>query len=79
MIRLHFIAACIAIIALGTTAAAEARASAGNGDVVEITDLHPFTHVAYIPMGSSLSSIRIEGIKLVKVPTKRRTVTSLPS
>ena len=77
MIRLHFIATCFAIITLGTAvAAAEPRASAGNGDLAEVTDLHPFTHTAYIPMGSRLSSIRIEAIKLVKVATKRRTVTS---
>lgn len=77
MIRLHFIATCFAIIALRTTAAtAETRTSAGTGDVVEITELQPFTHIAYIPLGSSLSSLRIEGIKLVKVATKRRTVTN---
>ena len=34
MIRLHFIATCFAIITLGTAvAAAEPRASAGNGDL----------------------------------------------
>jgi hypothetical protein len=75
----HFVATCFAIIAVGTSAVAagaEVRASAGNGDVVESTNLHPFTHVAAIPMGSSLSSVRIESIKLVKVATKRRTITN---
>jgi hypothetical protein len=43
---------------------------------VEITDLQPFTHAAEIPVGSQTSSIRIEGIKLVKIATKRRTVTN---
>jgi hypothetical protein len=45
----HFVATCFAIIALGTSAVAagaEVRASAGSGDVVEITDLQPFTHAA---------------------------------
>jgi hypothetical protein len=71
----HFTATCFAIIALVTAVAARARmlSATGNGDVAEITDLQPFTHVAYIPTGSALSSIRIEGIKLVKVATKRRT------
>jgi hypothetical protein len=74
----HFVATCFAIIAVGTSAvaSAEVRTSAGNGDVVESTNLHPFTHVAAIPMGPSLSSVRIESIKLVKVATKRRTVTN---
>jgi hypothetical protein len=75
----HFIATCFAIIALGTSAvgaSARMRSATGNGDVVEITDLQPFTHVAHIPTGSALSSITIEGIKQVKVATKRRTVTN---
>jgi len=70
----HFIATCFAIIALGTSAvgaSAGMRSATGNGSVVEITDPQPFTHVAYIPTGSGLSSIRIEGVKLVKVATKR--------
>ena len=77
MFRLHFVATCFAIITLGTTAiTAGTLDSTRNGDVVEITDLRPFTHVAEIPVGSQTSSIRIEGIKLVKIATKRRTVTN---
>jgi hypothetical protein len=75
----HFIATCFAIIALGTSAvgaSAGMHSAPANGDVVEITDLQPFTHVAYIPTGSALSSIRIEGIKLVKVATRRRIVAN---
>jgi hypothetical protein len=75
MFRLHFVATCFAFITLGTTAiTAGSLASTRNGDVVEITDLQPFTHVAEIPVASQTSSIRIAGIKLVKVATKRRTV-----
>jgi len=75
----HFIATCFAIIALGTSAVgarAATRTATGDGNVVEITDLQPFTHVVYIPTGSALPSIRIEGIKLVKIATKRRIVTN---
>lgn len=79
MLRSHqLIATCFAIIALGptmTAARAEMRPSNGR-DVDKITELQPFTHVSYIPAGSSMSSIRIESIKLVKVPTKRRIVTN---
>jgi hypothetical protein len=42
----------------------------------EITDLHPFTRVAYIPVGADLSSIEFERIETVKVATKRKFITS---
>jgi hypothetical protein len=61
------IAACYAIIVWGSTASA-----AGTGDVAELTDLRPFTHVAYIPFGADLSSIRFEGISAVKVAVNRQ-------
>jgi hypothetical protein len=51
-------------------------AQAKDGEVVEVTNLQPFTHVAYIPEGADLSSIKIEGVKAVKIPTKRRSVTN---
>jgi hypothetical protein len=76
----HFIASCSFIIGLGTAtataAAAEMRSTPSNRDVVEITELQPFTHLAYIPAGSSTSSIKIEDVKLVKVATIRRSVTN---
>jgi hypothetical protein len=77
MFRLNSVATCFAIITLGTTAiTAGTLASTRDGNVVEITDLQPFTHVADIPVGSQTSSIRIEGIKLVKIASKHRTVTN---
>ena len=90
MFRSHqFIATCFALIVLGSTAAAApeprhaqnafevtAATPAKSGDAVEITDLQPFTHVAYIPFGADLSSVKIEGIEMVKVATKRRSVTN---
>jgi hypothetical protein len=77
MFRLHSVTICFAIITLGKTAiTARTPPPTRNGDVVEITDRQPFTHVAYIPVASQTSSIRIEGIKFVKVATKRRTVTN---
>ena len=77
MFRLHSVTICFAIITLGTTAiTAGTLDSTRNGDVAEITDLRPFTHAAEIPVGSQTSSIRIECIKLVKIATKRRTVTN---
>ena len=73
----HLIATCFAVIAVaGSAAAASANTPASTGDVVESMDLQPFTHVTYIPAGSSMSSIRIENIKLVKIATKRRILTN---
>ena len=66
------IAACHAIIVMGSTAAA---APAGAGETVELTDPRPFTHVAYIPTGADLSSIRFEGIHAVKVAVNRRQIS----
>ena len=44
---------------------------------VEILYLQPFTNVAEIPAGSDLSSIRFEGIKAIKVATRRIISTSV--
>jgi hypothetical protein len=65
----HFIAACFAGFALGSTAAAASPE-------VRVTDLHPFTHVAYVPVGADLSSIKFKGVKAVHVATKLRSVTN---
>jgi hypothetical protein len=48
---------------------------ARGGVVVETTDLQPFTHVAYIQVGADLSSIKFEGVKAVRVATKRFSIT----
>src|SRR6516225_1271793 len=85
----RFIAVCSAIIAFGTTASAATPETRRNEDVpsamvsvpregreiVQISDLQPFTHMAYIPADSDLSSIKVEGIKMVKAATKVRSVT----
>jgi hypothetical protein len=46
-----------------------------SDEVVEVTDLQPFTHSATIPVGGDVSSIRMESIKPVKVATSRRSVS----
>jgi hypothetical protein len=76
MSRTHqFIATCFAVVGLSTAAFA-ASARARRGEVVEVTDLQQFTHVAYIPADADLSSIKMEGVKAVKVATRQRSVTS---
>ena len=47
--------------------------------VVKVEALDPFTHVADIPEGSDLSSIRFEGVKMVKVATESKSTTDLRS
>jgi hypothetical protein len=70
----QLIASCFAIVGLSTAAVA-ASARARRREVVKVTDLHPFTHVANIPADAHLSSIRMEGVRAVKVATRRRSVT----
>jgi hypothetical protein len=81
----QFIGTCLAMVAFSamgkagdadTAAVVEASAPSRTGQVVEIADLQPFTHVASIPVGSDSSSIKFENIKLVEVATKRRLVTN---
>ena len=43
----------------------------------QIVDFAPFTHIAYIPAGADISSIRFKGIKAVKIATRQRSVSSL--
>jgi len=69
------IATCFAIIGLGPAGVA-ALAPSRDGTEVEVSDLRPFTHSAYIPMGADLSSIKMESIRAVKVASRLRTVIS---
>jgi hypothetical protein len=57
------------VSAVGTILLAAAPAA------VETTQLHPFTNIIEIPVGSDLSSIRFESIKAVKVATTRTSIT----
>ena len=77
----QFIAVCSALIAFGTTASAATPETRRNEDVpsvmvsaptegreiVQISDLQPFTHIAYIPVDSDLSSIKVERIDVPRV------------
>ena len=47
-----------------------------NGDeLVVVKDLEPFTHTVVIPAGSDLASIRLQGVKAVRIPTRTRSTT----
>ena len=86
----QFIATCAVIIALGTTASAAApetrrkedvssamvSAPTAGGEIVQTSDLHAFTHIAYIPANADLSTIRIGTVKMVKIATKLRSVSN---
>jgi hypothetical protein len=52
-----------AALAIAVTSASAQTATATEGQ-------DPFTHVARIPAGSNLSSIKFQGVKVVMVPTK---------
>jgi len=51
-----------------------ASAQTKDREVAEIIDLQRFTNIAYIPEDADLSSIRIKGVKAVKILVKRRSV-----
>ena len=42
-----------------------------------VGETHPFTHLAYIPVGANLSSIKFQGVKKVKVATQRKSTTDV--
>lgn len=48
--------------------------AAASAPAVTVSDLQPFSHAALIPAGADTSSIRLERVKLVKVPTRIRFV-----
>jgi hypothetical protein len=82
-LRNHVLAvATVAITSAYVTAipavAQTTTASAPTGDAVveQISDLQPFTHIAYIPANADLSTIRIDTVKMVKVATKLRSVSN---
>jgi len=52
-----------------------ATVPAGDPVAVGITYLQPFANIAEIPVGSDVSSIKLEGIKAVKVATRRTSIT----
>jgi hypothetical protein len=54
---------------------AAATVPAGDPAAVEITYLQPFTNIEEIPVGSDLASIKLAGIKAVKVATTRTSIT----
>jgi hypothetical protein len=62
----RFIAAYFASLVFG---------SAATAPKVQVIELNPFTHVAYIQVGADLSSIKFKGVKAVQVATKLRSVT----
>jgi hypothetical protein len=86
MTKLQFTILAAAVLALplyarqAKTPRAGAPSNSANGNMAEasgeyvVTNLQPFTHVAYVPAGADLSSIRFDSIKAVKVASTRTTV-----
>ena len=43
-----------------------------------VSELNPFIHAARIPVTSELSSIRFQGIRAVRIPTRSRSTAVTP-
>jgi len=65
--KLNRVFVAVAAGVLGTS-----LAMAMTGTVAET---NPFTHLANIPVGSDLSSIKFQGVKKVKVATRQKVIT----
>jgi hypothetical protein len=52
-------------------------AASRGAEVEQVSDLQPFTQIAYIPADADLSTIRIDSVKMVKVATKQRSVSNV--
>lgn len=67
---------CGGLLVSSLRAAAPDQQPSGTNELtdktVQIEDVHPFTHLAYIPAGSDLSTIIFEKANKVEVYTKRR-------
>jgi hypothetical protein len=53
-----------------------APAPTGSAELEQMSDLQPFTHIAYVPANADLSTIRIDTVKMVKVATKLRSMSN---
>jgi hypothetical protein len=67
------IAAAVLALPLGAQVAPTTGTAAP--EAIDLTELQPFTHVAYIPAGADLSTIKFESVKAVKVATKTASIT----
>jgi len=65
-----------ALVLLVSTANAQSAAPAPGREQTLVRDLDPFAHLARIPTGADLSSIRFQGVKVVKIPTSSKSTTN---
>ena len=76
MTRLNQALVAATIGALGAASAmAGSKATETPSITVKVEELHPFTHLASLPDGSDLSSIKFEGVRIVRVATRKKSVT----
>jgi hypothetical protein len=78
MNRAIAIAAAGALCATWVSAASRTpKLNRSKSVTVKVEELHPFAHVAWIPQGTDLSSIRFRGVKRVGVATERKSTTDV--
>ena len=71
----QFMPAAFAVAAFALLPRVSDAATAVPNASTTVVDLTPFTHIGYIPANADISSIKLQGIKTVKVATKQRSVT----
>jgi len=78
-IQLALVAAAALTLAGHAEAAGGLTPKSNNSKsvIVRVEKLHPFTHFAYIPQGSDLSSIKFQGVKKVEVATQIKSTTDV--
>lgn len=73
--RILVIAAISTFGVMSVMAAKEMRKPTDQeSTAAKVEELHPFTHIASIPAGSDLSSIRFEEVRIVRVATQKKSV-----
>jgi hypothetical protein len=65
------------VVPSANSASVAAPVEADRDELVVVKDLEPFTHTVAIPVGSDLASIRLQGVKAVRIPTRTRSTTEV--
>ena len=72
-----FIAVTASVLCISSAMAASLKPKNPTSVITTVEETNPFTHVANIPAGADLSSIKFQGVRKVKVATRRQVTTDV--